>query len=739
MKKKFKVLGMMCAACSAHVENAVRALVGVSSAEVSLLLSSMTVEYDEKIIDENKIMEAVAHVGYRAEAMREGEQIALPEERTDKRPLFFSIPLAILLMFLEMGHHTPLFPSFISPKEHPVIWLGVQFVLALIICLLNYRYFVGGFKSLVSLVPNMDSLIALGAGGAMLYGTGLFVLALLGVGDSELYMKATFSGAGMILTLVTLGKTLEGRAKDKTTSAIRALGTLVPDEVCVLRGGEKMSIPLSDLTMSDTIVLRVGDRIAADARMTRGEISVDASALTGESLPVDYREGDTLICGTVVLDGYGEATPIAIGEDTSLSQTVRMVSEASATKAPIARMADRVSAVFVPVVLAIAVVTFILWWIFADLPQAVNHAISVLVISCPCALGLATPTAIMCAMGKGASLGILIKNAETLEAVGRCDAIAFDKTGTLTKGEMQVIAYAVCEGMEQDELFALTSAIEQASSHPIAKAIVEFIGEVSPRDVGRISVLAGKGIFAKGEHGAFAIGNLALMEECDIETDTVEAFVINAQSHGASVIYVASLDGLLGVFAVADTPKAESAVVVSELKQMGIQVSMLTGDSEYSARSIGKSVGIEEIYASLTPEGKGETVVEIQSENRVVAMVGDGINDALPLVRADIGIAVGSGTDIAMESADVVLRTQGISLVPTLLSLGRLTLRKIRQNLFWALIYNSICIPVAAGALTFIGITLSPMMASLAMACSSLCVVSNALLINRFKAKEIKK
>ena len=726
---------MMCTACSTHVENAVRGISGVSSVEVSLLLSSMTVEYDEGVLSSEDIIEAVTRVGYRAEVYREGESITLPEEKANLTPLLFSIPLSLILMYLEMGHHMLPLPSFLHPQNAPVLWLGLQFFLALAICLCNYRYFVGGYKSLLSRAPNMDSLIMLGAGAAMLYGTGLFVLAMLGRGDTALYTKATFSGAGMILTLVTLGKTLEGRAKDKTSSAIRALANLVPDEVQVIREGEAISIALSALSTEDTIVLRTGDRIPADAVLTKGQISVDESVLTGESLPIDYTSGATLLCGTVVVDGYGEARATALGEDTSLSQTVRMVSEASASRAPIARMADRVSAVFVPAVLLISFLTFIIWLIFSNLTEAVNHAISVLVISCPCALGLATPTAIMCAMGKGASLGILIKNAETLEAVGRCSKVAFDKTGTLTKGEMQVVDIFVSEGVEGSELFEVASAIESTSSHPIAKAIVSYVGEVNARDMGRISVMAGKGIFAKGEGGAYAIGNRELMEECDIELDEVEGFATSAESKGASVIYVASLDGLLGAFAVADTAREESARVVENLGRMGIGSAMLTGDSEHAARHIGATVGISEIYASLTPEGKGEQIQKSREAGELVAMVGDGINDALPLVSADIGIALGSGTDVAMESCDVVLRSSGLTLVPTLFALGRFTLRKIRQNLFWALIYNCICIPLAAGAFSFLGITLSPMIASLAMACSSLCVVCNALLINHFSYK----
>ncbi len=732
MKQNFKVIGMMCAACVSHVENAVRTLSGVSTVQVSLLTSSMTVEYNENEITTRDIEHAVGHAGYRAEVMREGEKITLSEEKRDLRPLLFSIPLALILMYFEMGWHMLPFPSFLHPHNAPVAFLLIQFVLALAVCALNYRYFVGGMRSLFALAPNMDSLIALGAGAAMLYGSAIFVLSLFGKADSSLVTQATFSGAGMILTLVTLGKTLEGRAKDKTSAAIRALSRLVPDEVSIKREGTEMRIAICDLTTSDTLLLRVGERIAADAKIVHGTVSVDESALTGESLPVDKTVGDELICGCIVVDGYAEATPTALGDDTSLSRTVRMVSEAAASKAPIARVADRVSGIFVPAVLLISFVTFVLWWIFADLGEAVGHAISVLVISCPCALGLATPTAMMCAMGKGASLGILIKNAEALEALGRCRTVAFDKTGTLTTGVMQVVDVMRSEEISEEDFFGVVHAIESASTHPIARAIVRFIGDVPPRDVGQISTLTSKGMFAKSGKVGYAIGNAALMDECEIELDEAEVFTKNAIAKGASVIYVASLDGLLGAFAISDTPREDSAEALTALKTCGVETLMLTGDSEGAAHAVGAQLHITKICHSLTPEGKGRAI-ENEKKNGIVAMVGDGINDALPLVSADIGIAMGTGTDVAIESCDVVLRHEGISGVPVAVRLGRLTLRNIHQNLFWALIYNTICIPLAAGALSWAGLTLSPMIASLAMALSSLSVVSNALLINKFK------
>lgn len=731
MKQNFKVIGMMCAACSTHVENAVRALDGIEGVTVSLLTNSMAVEFSPDKITSDDIERAVRGAGYRAEAMAEGERVTLTPERRDLKPLLFSLPLAALLMYLEMGWmHLP-FPSFIHPDQAPLVWLLLQFVLASAVCIINYRYFVGGIRSLILLKPNMDSLIALGAGASMLYATGILVAVLFGVDDPELIRRASFSGAGMILTLVTLGKTLEGRAKDKTKAAIRALSALVPEEVAVRREGTEMRIPLSALSYEDTLLLRVGDRVGADAVVLSGSVSMDESALTGESLPIERSVGDTLSCGCIIVDGYAEARPSAIGEDSSLSHTVRMVSEAAASKAPIARTADRISRVFVPVVLSLSLLTFIVWLIASGLPDAITHAVSVLVISCPCALGLATPTAIMCAMGKGASLGILIKSAQALENVGRCSAVAFDKTGTLTTGELCVVDFLCTASLSREDALALARSIEETSAHPTARAIVRYADTASTVDVGKISTLAGKGMFAKGPNGAYAIGNAALMEECDVELGGAKEFTKAAAARGASVVYLASDEELLCAFAVSDTPREDSRDVINAVEKLGLHPLLLTGDGEAAAGAVAEALGIRNYYANLTPEGKGKRIEELR-KSYAVMMVGDGINDALPLVSADVGVAVGTGTDVAVESCEIVLRGEGVQKIPTLIRLGRYTLRKIKQNLFFALVYNAICIPLAMGALSFVGITLSPMIASLAMACSSLSVVTNALLINKF-------
>lgn len=732
MKTKFKITGMMCAACAAHVENAVRSLPGVTSAAVSLLTESMEVEHD---CDIDTIVAAVRHAGYGAKPLAEGEVITLDAPtKKNHLPLIFSLVLAALLMYVAMGDMMSLpYPDFLSHMTNPRLNLAVQFCLTVPIVILNYRYFVGGTRSLLAGAPNMDSLIALGSGTAILYGTVIFGMVLFGEPSHTLAMKATFESGGMILALVTLGKTLEGGAKDRTAGAIRALSSLTPDTVRVKRDGKEISVGTAELTLDDVLILREGERIPCDGVLLDGNLSVDASALTGESLPTDKKAGDEVAAGCVVFGGYAEVKPLRIGADTSLSETVRMVSEAAATKAPIAKLADRVSAFFVPAVLAIAAATFLIWMLVShDVTASVNHAISVLVISCPCALGLATPTAIMCAMGKGAGLGILIKSAEALEEVGRVRRIAFDKTGTLTEGKMRVLDYALANGSEKDALFAAANAAERESNHPIAAAISAFTVGAPSYEIEKVSTALGRGIYVKCREGSFAVGNAAMMEDCDADISVLSDFAARAEAEGAAVIYTADGDGLLGAFAVADTPRSESKEAVAALKKLGVRSLMLTGDAAPAAKHIAAEIGIEEYYAALTPAGKGEKIREIAKTEKV-AMAGDGINDALPLVAADIGIAMGRGSDVAIESCDVVLRRDDVRDTVKLVRLGRLTLRKVRQNLFWALIYNCICIPIAAGALTGLGITLSPMMASAAMALSSLTVVLNALTIRCFR------
>ncbi|HBJ18582.1 MAG TPA: hypothetical protein DDY70_02385, partial [Clostridiales bacterium] len=528
MKTKFKITGMMCAACAAHVENAVRSLPGVSSVAVSLLTASMEAEHD---CDIDTIVAAVRHAGYGAKPLAEGEVITLDAPtKKNHLPLIFSLVLAALLMYVAMGDMMSLpYPDFLSHMMNPRLNLAVQFCLTIPIVILNYRYFVGGTRSLLAGAPNMDSLIALGSGTAILYGTVIFGMVLFGEPSHELAMKATFESGGMILALVTLGKTLEGGAKDRTAGAIRALSSLTPDTVRVKRDGEEISVGTAELTLEDTLVLREGERIPCDGKIVSGNLSVDASALTGESLPVEKKEGDEISAGCVVFSGYAEVQPLRIGADTSLSETVRMVSEAAATKAPIAKLADRVSAFFVPAVLGIAAVTFLVWMLVShDVTASINHAISVLVISCPCALGLATPTAIMCAMGKGAGLGILIKSAEALEEVGRVRRIAFDKTGTLTEGKMQVLDFATAEGKSKDELFAAAGAAERESKHPIAAAISAFVDGAAVYEIEKVSSVVGRGVYVKCHEGSFAVGNAAMMEDCDADISALADFAARA-------------------------------------------------------------------------------------------------------------------------------------------------------------------------------------------------------------------
>lgn len=739
MNASFKVYGMMCAACAAHVENAARHVEGVKNASVSLLTGGMQVEYEgERQAISTAIETAVAHAGYRAQLLPQGEIVPLAEERLPSRgPLILSLLLSALLMYAEMAYMMPAYPPFLDIMRYPQQVLTLQILLLIPILILNRHYFTGGLRSLFVGAPNMDSLIALGSGAAVLQGLVLYVLCFFRPDAAQLAMKASFASGGMIVTLVTLGKTLEGRAKDKTSGAIRALSALTPDTVRVERAQQECEIRTAQITLQDVLILRDGERIPCDGVLLSGNLSVDESALSGESLPVQKNAGDEVLAGCMVQSGAARVRPTKLGEQTSLSHTIRMVSEAAASKAPIAKTADRVSRWFVPTVLILSVATLAGWCISgAPFTLAVNHAISVLVISCPCALGLATPTAIMCAMGRGAEMGILIKSAEALEEIGRIRQIAFDKTGTLTTGQMCVQTHQCAAGVTEDELFAIANAVERESNHPIAAAIVRYTDGAGGirRNFSHHSLSAGMGVFAKDEQKTYAAGNAALMEECEADITNFSEFAAEAAACGASVIYIADPSGVLGAFRVSDTPREDSADAIRALTHLGIRSVMLTGDAKAPAEAIGKAVGICEIYAGLTPQGKADKIREFAAKGKV-AMVGDGINDALPLINADVGIAMGCASDVAIESCDAVLRKSGVRDVVRLVRLGRHTLRKIRENLFWAFIYNCVCIPIAAGALTGIGVNLSPMMASAAMALSSLTVVINALSIRLFMRK----
>lgn len=731
---RFRIGGMNCSACVSHVENAIRAVPGVTGAEVSLLTASARVCAEDGTSPEH-IAQAVHRAGYTAQIIADGEAITLPkEERTPTAPLAVTLTLAALLMLFDMGHMIGWMPEVCKVSVYPLPILCAELCLLIPILIINRRYFLGGIRAMLSLRPNMDSLIALGSGTCLLFGLSVLVRVCLGIGDGELAARATFATSGMILAFVSIGKTLEGRAKDKTASAIRALADLSADTVRVLRGEEEVTVKTEELTVGDTVILRAGDRIGADGTVTEGQISVDESAVTGESLPVYRTVGDTLACGCTVKDGTAKMRATQVGEDTSLSAVIRTVSAAAATKAPIARIADKVGEVFVPVIVGLSLLVFGLWLLISgDLSVALNYGVSVLVVSCPCALGLATPTAMMCAMGKGASMGILVKNAAVLETVAKVRTVALDKTGTVTTGKMTVHGYMTAEGVEKERLFRTAHALEAGSSHPIAEAVKQYTAGFGTLSFDSFSVMPGRGICAKAGRTVYAAGNGAMMEEFDMDLSAFASFRAEGEKAGRSVIYLACSDGMLGAFCVGDTPREDARHAVGQMRALGLSVVMLTGDTEAAAKHIASEVGIERVYASLTPDGKLSWIEKCRAEGPC-AMVGDGINDCLPLVGADVGIAMGCGTQVAMESADAVLRSDRTSDAVRLFRLGRLTLRKVKQNLFWAMIYNGICIPLAAGALSFAGIVFSPMIASAAMACSSLCVVCNALTI---RAKKI--
>lgn len=738
MKEQFIVTGMSCASCSAHVENAVRRLEGVGEVVVSLLTDSMTVEFEAPLTAED-IISAVTRAGFGARLEKKGESAALDDSLGTGAPryrLLFSIILTVPLFYLSMGHMIGLpVPFFLDPARYPYAFLLTQLMLALAVAVVNRRYFTGGFLSILRKSPNMDALVMLGSGAALLHGIVMLAIAFAGghAAAHEIAMQVYFEASAMILTLVTVGKTLEGKAKSKTGAAIRALTRLAPERAAVLCDGEEILTPTASLVVGDILILRPGDRIAADGIVISGSGSADESALTGESLPVDKREGDRLSAGCILVDGSVHMRAEAVGEDTSLSATVRMVREAAASKAPIARLADRVSAIFVPAVVGIAALTFLIWCIARGPADAFLHAVSVLVISCPCALGLATPTAIMTATGRGAELGILVKSAAALEALGRIEIVALDKTGTVTTGEMTADEPFLSPGVDPERFARIAYALESRSSHPIARAVARRLADAPELAVEEFSTMPGKGVYARIDGVHCFAGNARMMED-DLELDlsplaeAAQAIIAQAKTP----VYFSQGETVLGVIGVGDTVREDSRAAISSMQKSGIRVVMLTGDGAAAAAAVAEQTGCNEVHAELLPDAKAEAVASLLGQGKTL-MIGDGINDAPALTAADVGAAIGAGTDVAIASADVVLRRSNLSDAVSMLRLGRAALRNMKQNLFWALIYNTLCIPVAAGVLSPIGITLSPWIAAFAMSCSSLFVVLNALRLRRFK------
>ncbi len=747
--EQYNVTGMSCAACSARVEKAVSKVSGVTACSVSLLTNSMGVEGTAAPAD---IIRAVEEAGYGASpktsaagAARPSQDAALDalaDHETPKlrRRLIASLGFLLVLMYFSMGYMMwgwPL-PGWFE-GNHVAVAL-VQLLLAGIVMVTNQKFFISGFKSLAHGAPNMDTLVAMGSMASFawsVYATFVMTDAQLH-GDSarvmEYMMELYFESAAMILTLITVGKMLEAHSKGKTTDALKSLMKLAPKTATLLRNGQEVTVPIEQVRRGDQFTVRPGENIPVDGVVLEGSSAVNESALTGESIPVDKAPGDAVSAATVNQSGFLRCEATRVGKDTTLSQIIKMVSDAAATKAPIAKIADRVSGVFVPVVITIAVVTTIVWLLLGrDLGFALARGISVLVISCPCALGLATPVAIMVGNGLGAKNGILFKTAASLEAAGRTQIVALDKTGTITRGEPEVTEVLPAPGVTEDELLTLAVALEQKSEHPLAKAVLAYTAGLAldlPA-VTDFAALPGNGLTAKLEGRTIYGGSLSFIQTKAKVPAALAQQALALAEQGKTPLFFGSEGALLGVIAVADTIKEDSPRAVRELQQMGIRVVMLTGDNRRTAEAIGKQAGVDQVIAGVLPDGK-ESVIRALSEKGKVAMVGDGINDAPALTRADTGIAIGAGTDVAIDAADVVLMNSRLSDVPAAIRLSRATLRNIHENLFWAFIYNVTGIPLAAGVFIPLGLTLNPMFGAAAMSLSSFCVVSNALRLNLF-------
>ena len=756
--QQFIVTGMSCAACSARVEKAVSKVEGVTSCSVSLLTNSMGVEGTAA---DQAIIQAVEAAGYGASVKGEAAEhsgassMAAEEEMLKdhdtpvlKRRLLASLGFLIVLMYFSMGHMMwgwPL-PAFFE-NNHIAMGL-VQLLLTGIVMVINQKFFISGFTSLAHRAPNMDTLVALGSTAAFGYSTyALFAMTDAQVkGDMEMVMhymhEFYFESAAMILTLITVGKMLEARSKGKTTDALKGLMKLASKTAVVERNGQEVTVPIEQVKKGDIFLVRPGENVPVDGVILEGTSALNEAALTGESIPVDKKPGDVVSAATLNQSGFIRCEATRVGEDTTLSQIIQMVSDAAATKAPIAKIADKVSGVFVPAVITIAVITMIVWLLAGEsVGFALARGISVLVISCPCALGLATPVAIMVGNGMGAKNGILFKTAVSLEETGKVQIVALDKTGTITNGEPVVTDMVPAEGVTEESLLALAASLEKRSEHPLAKAILKYVGEqhLTVEDVSEFEALPGNGLTAVRNGVKLAGGNCAFIRtQTEVSEDLLKQSEALAEQ-GKTPMFFSENGRLAGIIAVADTMKEDSRQAVSELRNMGIRVVMLTGDNERTARAIGAQAGVDDVIAGVLPDGKESVIRKLQQYGKV-AMVGDGINDAPALTRADMGIAIGAGTDVAIDAADVVLMKSRLSDVAAAVRLSRATLRNIHENLFWAFFYNVIGIPLAAGVwIPIFGWTLNPMFGAAAMSLSSFCVVTNALRLNLFNMHDAKK
>lgn len=755
MKQKFDVTGMTCSACSAHVEKSVSKLEGVQCVNVNLLQNSMVVEYDDNALGTTDIIHAVESGGYGASVQGETKtqeapkNVAAEEMHHMKRRLIASFCFLIPLFYISMGHMmgAPL-PAILLGDENVMIFALTQLFLTIPVLIINKKYFVVGFKALWNKAPNMDSLIALGSAASVIYSVFAIYSMAYAMGHGDLMtahhygMELYFESAAMILTLITVGKYMETRSKGKTSEAISKLMDLAPKTATVLRGGVEQEIPVEEVVKGDTIIVKPGQRIPVDGKIIEGFSAVDESAITGESIPVEKQVGDTVIGATVNKSGYFRMTATRVGKDTTLSQIIALVEEAGASKAPIAKLADKVSGVFVPVVITIAILAAVIWFVAGNQPFsfALSIGIAVLVISCPCALGLATPTAIMVGTGKGAEYGILVKSAESLEIAHQVQTVVLDKTGTLTEGKPVVTDVVLAKGILRNRLLKQAAAVEALSEHPLAEAIVAYAKEkeVAFEKAENLTATAGQGVEADVAGKHILAGNLKMMQERGIQLGEWEAKAVELAEAGKTPLFFAENETFLGIVALADTLKPTSKAAVDAFHQMGIEVVMLTGDNKRTAEAIAKELDIQ-VIAEVLPQDKEREVRRLQEQGKKVAMIGDGINDAPALMRADVGVAIGAGTDVAMESADIILMKSDLMDAVTAIELSHATIRNIKENLFWAFFYNACGIPLAAGVFyPFLEWKLNPMFAAAAMSFSSAFVVGNALRLRLFRPKYAK-
>ena len=759
-KEQFTITGMTCSACSARVEKAVAKVDGTKDVSVNLLTNSMQLEYDEAKTSVPAIIKAVVDAGYGASVKgKQAAAKAAPQEDPVKKSidemkhrLVWSIAFLLPTMYISMhGLFEKLFglpvPQIVGAvfdgPENAIIFAFSQFLLVLPIMYLNRRYYIAGFRNLFRGAPNMDSLVGMGSMAAALFGAfAIFRMGWgFGHGDMALVQEYStnlyFESAGMIVTLITVGKYLEARAKGQTSKALEKLMDLAPKQACVVRGGVEQTIPAEELVAGDEIVVRPGERIPADGVVLSGTTSVDESAITGEPIPIEKQAGDKVTSATINKQGSIHFSAERVGEDTTISQIIRLVDEASASKAPIARMADKIAGVFVPAVIAIAVLAGAAWLAMgASVEFAFSIAICILVISCPCSLGLATPVAIMVGTGKGAENGILIKSGEALEIAQSVDTVVMDKTGTITEGRPVVTDITTVNGVSEQEFLAIAAGLEKGSEHPLAEAVMTAARErgIAPKAMTDFKALFGRGVEAEADGHVYAAGNDKLMAEKGIDLTPYEAHLASLADDGCTPLIFAEDDRVIGILAAADVEKATSREAIARFRAMGIDVVMLTGDNARTAEAIRRRMDIPKVIAGVLPENKAEHIKKLQSEGHRVAMIGDGINDAPALAQADLGIAIGAGTDVAIESADAVLMKSDLLDAVSAIRLSKAVLKNIKENLFWALIYNVICIPLAAGILyPAFGIKLSPVIGAAAMSMSSVCVVMNALRLRFFK------